>query len=182
MLYKPDYCCNCGNKIERTKWKLWTSRRFCEDCAKDFQKEEWLPRIVFGLAIIAGIFGFGTYLKSPEKPLNVSTNQAAFAVAAKVPKPAQVSANANVQPLTQNQTGSLANGQNAVKPANLLSPPVKTSAPNNPQNNVTETVYFCGAQTKKGTACTRRVRGGGRCWQHTGQPAMLAKEKLVANQ
>ena len=39
-----------------------------------------------------------------------------------------------------------------------------------PQNSSTETVYFCGAMTKKGTSCTRRVRVKGRCWQHTGQP------------
>jgi len=44
-----------------------------------------------------------------------------------------------------------------------------------------ETVYFCGAPTKKGTPCSRRVRGGGRCWQHQGQNAMLPPEKLTAS-
>ena len=42
-----------------------------------------------------------------------------------------------------------------------------------------EPVYYCGAQTKKGTSCTRRVKDAGRCWQHTGQPVNLPKEKLV---
>lgn len=29
--------------------------------------------------------------------------------------------------------------------------------------------YYCGAPTKKGTACKRRVKGQGlRCWQHKG--------------
>lgn len=27
---------------------------------------------------------------------------------------------------------------------------------------------MCGARTKKGTSCQRRVSGGGRCWQHGG--------------
>jgi hypothetical protein len=36
-----------------------------------------------------------------------------------------------------------------------------------------EAVYYCGAVTKKGTACSRRVKHPGeRCWQHVGMPAM----------
>jgi len=52
----------------------------------------------------------------------------------------------------------------------------------NPQNTPPEAVYYCGAQTKKGTPCSRRVKGGGRCWQHAGQPAMLPPEKLLISQ
>ena len=42
-----------------------------------------------------------------------------------------------------------------------------------------EDVYICGARTKKGTPCSRRVHGPVRCWQHKGMPAMLPKEKLM---
>jgi hypothetical protein len=42
-----------------------------------------------------------------------------------------------------------------------------------------EVVYICGARTKKGTPCQRRVRGPERCWQHRGKPAMLPPSKLV---
>ena len=42
-----------------------------------------------------------------------------------------------------------------------------------------EVVYICGARTKKGTPCQRRVRGPGRCWQHRGMPAILPPSKLV---
>jgi len=42
-----------------------------------------------------------------------------------------------------------------------------------------EVVYVCGARTKKGTPCQRRVRGPGRCWQHRGMPAILPPSKLV---
>ena len=42
-----------------------------------------------------------------------------------------------------------------------------------------EVVYVCGARTKKGTPCQRRVRGPGRCWQHRGMPAVLPPSKLV---
>ena len=43
---------------------------------------------------------------------------------------------------------------------------------------VAEDVYICGAKTKKGTPCSRRVHGPVRCWQHKGLPAMLPMEKL----
>lgn len=39
-------------------------------------------------------------------------------------------------------------------------------------------VYICGARTKKGTPCSRRVHGPVRCWQHKGLPAMLPVDKL----
>jgi hypothetical protein len=42
-----------------------------------------------------------------------------------------------------------------------------------------EVISICGARTKKGTPCSRRVRGTGRCWQHKGLPAMLPPEKLI---
>ena len=34
----------------------------------------------------------------------------------------------------------------------------------------TEAVYYCGAMTRKGTPCTRRVKTPGRCWQHADEP------------
>jgi hypothetical protein len=43
---------------------------------------------------------------------------------------------------------------------------------------LTEEVYTCGARTRKGTPCSRRVHGPVRCWQHKGMTAMLPQEKL----
>ncbi len=41
-------------------------------------------------------------------------------------------------------------------------------------------IYICGARTKKGTPCKRRVQiAGERCFQHKGREAMVALEKLV---
>jgi hypothetical protein len=42
-----------------------------------------------------------------------------------------------------------------------------------------EEVYLCGARTKKGKPCSRRVHGPVRCWQHKGEKAMLPQEKLL---
>jgi hypothetical protein len=42
-----------------------------------------------------------------------------------------------------------------------------------------EAVYICGARTKKGTPCHRRVRvAGERCFQHKGKVAILPLDKL----
>ncbi|HEX2639001.1 MAG TPA: hypothetical protein VHL50_00440, partial [Pyrinomonadaceae bacterium] len=52
--------------------------------------------------------------------------------------------------------------------------PSNTSKPN--EKTVNQPVFTCGAMTKKGTACTRRVKiAGERCWQHKGMPAMEAR-------
>jgi hypothetical protein len=43
-----------------------------------------------------------------------------------------------------------------------------------------EKAYICGARTKKGAPCHRRVHAAGeRCFQHKGMPAMLPLDKLV---
>jgi len=43
-----------------------------------------------------------------------------------------------------------------------------------------DVVYICGARTKKGTPCHRRVHAAGeRCFQHKGMAAMLPLEKLA---
>ncbi|HEV8188769.1 MAG TPA: hypothetical protein VGP83_13530 [Pyrinomonadaceae bacterium] len=42
-----------------------------------------------------------------------------------------------------------------------------------------EQTYQCGARTKKGTPCSRRVHGPVRCWQHKGAKAILPLEKLL---
>ena len=44
---------------------------------------------------------------------------------------------------------------------------------------IEEQMYLCGARTKKGTPCSRRVHGPVRCWQHKGAKAMLPLEKLL---
>jgi len=58
---------------------------------------------------------------------------------------------------------------------------VPTSQPTQP-TTVEEKAYICGARTKKGTPCSRRVRGPVRCWQHKGAQAMLPLDKLVVKE
>ena len=54
---------------------------------------------------------------------------------------------------------------------------VNTPASQNSSSSTTpaavDDVYICGARTKKGTPCSRRVHGPVRCWQHKGLPSMI---------
>lgn len=66
---------------------------------------------------------------------------------------------------------------NVTAPAQMSGSPGVTAS--GPPSAVDEQVYMCGARTKKGTPCSRRVHGLVRCWQHKGLPAMLPAEKLI---
>ena len=177
MFYKPKYCCNCGEKIERHNPSFTDSGRFCDVCKHDFVVPRSLPKIFVALMAVFGIFGIGSYWRSGEKPLNVSTRQFATNTSSAGKNPvnnaSQVSSNSNAPPTSptnQVPTNARSSPNSTAKPP----PTVLTS------NTTEETVYFCGAPTKKGTPCSRRVRGGGRCWQHQGQTPLPAPEKLPA--
>lgn len=191
MFYKPAYCCHCGEKIDREKWGIKDSRRFCESCASEFVLKEWIPRAVVFIGILGALFGFGTLLRKTEKPLNVTasqTNAASNPAQQNQQKSQQFLSNANAQNSASganaaNNSPTPAQKQNSPDPNRAENLRLQTSAKSaDKQNSPPEAVYFCGAQTKKGTPCSRRVKGGGRCWQHAGQPAMLPPEKLLISQ
>jgi hypothetical protein len=82
-------------------------------------------------------------------------------------------------PLYNSQAGSGEDHNNA--PAAAPDKDLKTGA-NSQSPSSEEVVYVCGARTKKGTPCSRRVHGPVRCWQHKGMPAMLPAEKLLVKE
>lgn len=180
MFYKPNYCCNCAEKIERIEWFPWTSRRFCETCETRFKMQDRIPVFFVAFGILLSIFGLGAYLKSGNGELPVAVNKKNIDIVKSSQNPTNqkaVSHNDNVRTLLQQPEPSVADNQTkTTPPAPLKVKPVQT------KNESPEAVYFCGAQTKKGTPCSRRVKGGGRCWQHREQPAMLPPEKLIAGQ
>ena len=59
-----------------------------------------------------------------------------------------------------------------------MAPSVNTGSESAPSAIIEDDTYQCGARTKKGTPCSRRVHGPVRCWQHKGMPAMLPIDKL----
>lgn len=173
MFFKPNYCCNCGEKINRAEWGILTSRRFCSVCAVENQGHEWAVRALVGASLLIGLFGFGSYLRTPGQPQYLpvtaglidgqSGGRTATAAPAALKRPEQL------------PSVELADGV----PLNLQGPPAQGPAGaskeqlRHPSSASDQPVYFCGAMTKKGKPCSRRVKTKGRCWQHTGQPSAL---------
>ena len=141
--YRPNFCCECGNKIVRLRWFVWTSRRFCDKCFRTLAKSHWLRPAITVLVFFLAAVLLGRGCRRAPPPLIIERPTTANSGTAPAP------------PSTQN-SGAL-----APQPSPAL-----------------EQFYTCGARTKKGTPCSRRVHGPTRCWQHKGAAAMLPQEKL----
>ncbi len=168
-MYKPNFCAECGARIERLRWRLWTSRRFCAMCDGQFRKAGiFLPLLVLSAFFWVG-FGAGRGGRPAAPPLIIERREApahASLTEAGVAGVAQAGA--------ENERAD-GRGKAAVEAGDAAAGAAATERPTDPH----EIVSICGARTKKGTPCSRRVRGVGRCWQHRGLPAMLPQAKLV---
>ena len=143
--YRPNFCCECGHKIVRLRWFIWTSRKFCDKCFRKFAKSQWLrPTLSLCALLLLGVL-LGRGCRRAPPPLIIER-----------PAPAQSSATTN----------------------SSATPSAVGQATTSATTTTTDDVYMCGARTKKGAPCSRRVHGPVRCWQHKGASAMLPQEKL----
>lgn len=174
MLFKPNFCCNCGTKIDRAEWSVLTSRRFCEVCAVEFKSQDWFPRILVISGILVGVFGLGAYMGG-EGPTAVTPL-----------KSAETSPSRKIEVGAKQETGIKMREPSPAQGSELLSDPAATAnsvgrGETNPSAarsavNPNVPIHFCGALTKKGTPCSRRVKTKGRCWQHAGKPSALVSQ------
>lgn len=167
-MYKPNFCSDCGSRIERARWHLWTSRRFCSDCAPRFRRAQFLLPVITGVALFGIGLAAGRVARPTPPPLIVERGQLA-AVTAPPIKSEERAADAE----SERGAASTTKAEPTYGPDGTA-----TERPTDPN----ETVSLCGARTQKGTPCQRRVRGTGRCWQHKGMPAMLPPGKLIIQQ
>src|SRR6266576_1626628 len=157
-MYKPNFCSQCGTKLLRLRWHLWTSRRFCNACARAFRKERFLPWLLAGLTLVSLGYCAGRARRPPPPPLTIVRRADS--------------------PLNSPEDPGRPNARNATTASGI-------GANNTSRSSIEVTegeVYLCGARTKKGTPCSRRVHGPVRCWQHKGSPAMLPQEKLLVKE
>lgn len=174
MLFRPKFCANCGEKIERVDWGIFTSRRFCPICETEFKGQDLIPRAIVVGSLLVAVLGAGSYLKSGPAPL-------APLVTKQNVKPTNQPTIVNpvsTQPSNNYQQPNAADVQSSIStPRTLVSqPPITQQQTQKPVAE--ESSYYCGAETKKGTPCTRRVKGNTRCFQHKGMPAILPADKL----
>ena len=185
MLYIPKYCCQCGDKIERIEWKISSSRRFCELCETEFKIYDRLPAIIASFGIFFSILGLGTYLQKSDKPIDklpkqlIATSLNNNKSGNNQNNSAQAPTNKIVQ-TTEQPPANVSTVETTPRTVSPVENSIKKQLPA-AANTAPELVYFCGAATKKGLACTRKVKGGGRCWQHTGQPAIMPQDKLLVS-
>jgi hypothetical protein len=156
-MYKPNFCSECGTKLLRLRWYLWTSRKFCNGCARRLRKARILPPLFASLALLS--LGYLTgRSRSPAPPPLIIQRRADSPVS-----------DGDIS--RSNPESSSSGSENKSK-----------DAKNAATVSAAEEVYLCGARTKKGTPCSRRVHGPVRCWQHKGMPAMLPQEKLLVKE
>jgi hypothetical protein len=159
-MYRPNFCAECAAKIVRLRWRPWTNRKFCERCSPRFAKEQMIRVVITGAALFLFGLAVGRAARPPAPPLLIEHDQAS--------PPLLTSTSQNLPNTTSGMaTATDESGVNA-----------GAGDPSTSQSALTDVVYMCGARTKKGTPCTRRVHGPVRCWQHKGMPAMLPQDKL----
>jgi hypothetical protein len=162
-VYKPNFCSECGERVLRARWHLWTNRRFCDDCARRLRKSQMLNPLIAGTALLTIGLIAGRSARPKPPPLIIQRGQFA----------ASIPTGSNVSPVDSGSSKPAGSQPGAFGPDG--SPTERPTDPNEP-------VSICGARTKKGAPCSRRVRGIGRCWQHKGMPAMLPPEKLLVKE
>jgi len=161
-MYKPNFCAECGGRIARLRWRVWTSRRFCDGCDKRFRRGRVVRPLVACAALLSVGFAGGRAMRPAPPPLVIERSvRNSTAAAPQLPA-----------------AGKEAEAKKDSRPPNYGADGTEAERPTDPA----EIVSVCGARTKKGTPCSRRVRGTGRCWQHRGKPAMLPASKLIVRE
>jgi hypothetical protein len=151
-MYRPNFCAECGERLARRGWRAWINARFCTDCAQRLSGSRLLKPLAMISIVTISAFAFGRYLRPPAPPLIIQR---------------AASSPLSDLPANPNDSGRAANRLNPVNPAAVVS-------------STDEPGYICGARTKKGTPCHRRVHvAGERCFQHKGLQAMVPLDKLV---
>jgi hypothetical protein len=165
MRYRPNFCCNCGEKIERAEWTFLSSRKFCDLCQTQLTAHEWGPKIIAVVALMLGTAVVTSLFRPAGAGTKVSQDQL-FASQAAAESRTVRNLNTTSQVPLQSQPGANTNA------SPVVSRPVETKTSANVVKS-SEPIYYCGAATKKGTPCSRRVKHPGeRCWQHIGMPSV----------
>lgn len=170
MVFRPKFCCNCGERIERIEWHLWTSRRFCELCATEYKHIDLVPIAAVGLGFLLSVLGLSSYFRGPDRVPVVSRNGEPRNTVRQLKSapPASIASSNGVQPPQPVNAANVGNFDSTVQKNEQ---PVRTAPTSD------NAVFYCGAITKKGTPCTRRVKVKGFCWQHS-KPGQIAPTRF----
>ena len=159
-MYRPNFCAECGERLTRRDWRkrirVFARASWCDDCARRLGRNGFAgvarPTAIISILAISA-FAFGRYLRPAPPPLIIS--RAANSPLSDLP----VNFNDTARPTNRKQGDSTSQDVAGV--------------------DRDDAAYICGARTRKGTPCRRRVHAAGeRCFQHKGMPAMVPLDKL----
>ncbi|HVS21761.1 MAG TPA: hypothetical protein VHD88_07920 [Pyrinomonadaceae bacterium] len=164
-MHRPNFCAECGARLARKGWRAWIGGRVCGNCARRVGKTSGAKLMIAVVVLAVAAFALGRYLRPAPPPLIVE--RAANSPLSDLP----VNLNDAAKSGSRNPKSQNEGAQSSDDPATHQTSTTASSD---------DVVFICGARTKKGTPCHRRVHfAGERCYQHKGMPAILPLEKLV---
>ena len=137
-----NFCSNCGEQLKANRANVLSARSYCRRCAPRFRLSRLVMIVNLAICLIIG-YAFGRY-NAPRQPFHLIGTP--------------------IDPITNSNEGRETNAQANANKSNANKPP----APNSvlPESSIDKVVKLCGAPTKSGRPCRRKVVGGGYCWQH----------------
>ena len=133
------FCSECGERLKVKRVRRLPFRSFCPKCSPRFRRTRL---ILIAVPLLCAVIGFaiGHYTSAREPFYFIGT-------------PVDLTAN-RVAPSTDNNSDHSSRGNATLtRPEQLVISPSAAGT-------------ICGARTKSGKPCRRKVKGGGYCWQH----------------
>ena len=161
-----NFCLGCGVLIAHNWWRIWQGR-FCKECAPRFHQARSVRILIGTIVLLVLSFALGRHSRTLPPPLLIER-----------------AANSPLTDLPVNQGALAANQGIPQRTGDSDSFSVSRVADSSSMGSASDSedaIYICGARTKKGTPCRRRVHfAGERCYQHKGRPSILPPDKLVS--
>jgi len=137
---RTRFCSACGERIEKIRASFPVFGVLCARCSPRFRRERALALAAFCLCLSV-VFGIGRY-SAPREPFYF------------IGTPVELNANRLTPPTEAMTARTEANG--SVSRAEQAK-----SSTDSPRSE-----SICGAPTRSGRPCQRRVKDEGYCWQH----------------
>jgi len=148
-----NFCVECGEPLAHKGWRVRLGGKLCVHCRQKLGSLAAARPVLVVIGVAIAAFTMGRHLQPSPPPLII-----------------QRAANSPLSDTPVNSSGSKGRALPAAASDTISNPKITTTE---------AAVYICGARTKKGTPCHRRVHAAGeRCFQHKGMAAMLPPEKL----
>lgn len=137
------FCSECGERLKAGRFSSLPFRSFCAHCSPRFKRARLL---LLAVGILCAMIGFvvGRYGTAPSEPFHLIGTPIESGATRVAPSSDAKAGRSSLEPQLPERAERL-----------VISP-----------STVDE---ICGARTKSGKPCQRKVKGGGYCWQHRSQ-------------